>query len=228
MPKLMQLPMLMLMLCHAWLCHFTSSHTHTPLDALTYTSASTYVCVYIYIYTSIHLSIYLSLSLYIYIYIHTYAVYILICACIDSPSHDLLFQRTTVHTRIHLSSTATRPSATACPCPPSPARTLHFPAHPDALVPVHHLLQLGARGSDSKGGRHSMIFVNPQWQSLFVKCPSVQWQPDRLTIHTKKWLPRAGFLGAPPISLTQRDARVLGSSRARTITTMYIYIDIHM
>ena len=30
---------------------------------------------------------------------------------------------------------------------------------------------------------------------------SVQWQPDGLTIHTKKWFPGAGFLGAPPISL---------------------------
>ena len=34
------------------------------------------------------------------------------------------------------------------------------------------------------------------------KCPSVQWQPDGLTIRTKKWFPGAGFLGAPPISLT--------------------------
>ena len=29
---------------------------------------------------------------------------------------------------------------------------------------------------------------------------SVHWQPDGLTIQTKRWLPRAGFLGAPPIS----------------------------
>ena len=30
---------------------------------------------------------------------------------------------------------------------------------------------------------------------------SVQWQPDGLTIHAKKWFLGAGFLGAPPISL---------------------------
>ena len=33
---------------------------------------------------------------------------------------------------------------------------------------------------------------------------SVQWQPDGLTIHTKKWFLGAGFLGSPPISLTLR------------------------
>ena len=41
--------------------------------------------------------------------------------------------------------------------------------------------------------------------TLRFVCPpsaSVQWQPDGLTIHTKKWLLGAGFLGAPPISLT--------------------------
>ena len=28
----------------------------------------------------------------------------------------------------------------------------------------------------------------------------MQWQPDGLTVHTKKWFLGAGFLGAPPIS----------------------------
>ena len=37
--------------------------------------------------------------------------------------------------------------------------------------------------------------------TLLVKCPSVQWQPDGLTIRTEKWLLGAGFLGAPPILL---------------------------
>ena len=31
---------------------------------------------------------------------------------------------------------------------------------------------------------------------------SAQWQPGDLTIHTKKWFLGAGFLGAPPISLS--------------------------
>ena len=38
--------------------------------------------------------------------------------------------------------------------------------------------------------------------TLLVKCPSVQWQPDGLTIHANKWFLGAGFLGAPPISLS--------------------------
>ena len=30
----------------------------------------------------------------------------------------------------------------------------------------------------------------------------MQWQPDGVTIHSKQWFLGAGFLGAPPISLT--------------------------
>ena len=41
-------------------------------------------------------------------------------------------------------------------------------------------------------------------KALLVKCPSVQWQPDGSTIHFKKWLLGARFLGAPPISLNSR------------------------
>ena len=44
-------------------------------------------------------------------------------------------------------------------------------------------------------------FYKSSVKTLLVKCPSVQWQPDGLTIHTKKWFLGAGFLGAPPISL---------------------------
>ena len=40
-------------------------------------------------------------------------------------------------------------------------------------------------------------------ETLLVKCPSAQWQFDRLTIHTNKWFLGAGFLGAPPISLVR-------------------------
>ena len=38
-------------------------------------------------------------------------------------------------------------------------------------------------------------------KALLVRCPSVQWQPDDLTIRIKKWFLGVGFLGAPPISL---------------------------
>ena len=51
-------------------------------------------------------------------------------------------------------------------------------------------------GSAPRRGRHSAMCV-------FPPNASVRWQPDGLTIHTKKWLQGAGFLGAPPISLTQ-------------------------
>ena len=37
---------------------------------------------------------------------------------------------------------------------------------------------------------------------IFPPDASVQWQPDGLKIPTKKWFLAAGFLGAPPISLT--------------------------
>ena len=54
-----------------------------------------------------------------------------------------------------------------------------------------------------RGGRHSTISFDPSSvKALLVKCPFVQWQPDDLTIHTNKWFLGAGFLGAPPISLT--------------------------
>ena len=49
------------------------------------------------------------------------------------------------------------------------------------------------RGS-AKRGRHSTIFVSPN--------ASVQWQHDGLAIPTTTWFLGAGFLGAPPISLT--------------------------
>ena len=46
-----------------------------------------------------------------------------------------------------------------------------------------------------KRGRHSTICVLPP-------NASVQWQPDGLAVRTNKLLLGAGFLGAPPISLT--------------------------
>jgi hypothetical protein len=41
----------------------------------------------------------------------------------------------------------------------------------------------------------------PSVKTLLVKCPSVQWQPDGLTIHHNKLFLGAGFLGALPIAL---------------------------
>ena len=43
---------------------------------------------------------------------------------------------------------------------------------------------------------------------------SVQWQPGDLTIHTNKWFLGAGFLGAPPIFLTELPGLSAGSPAA--------------
>ena len=64
-------------------------------------------------------------------------------------------------------------------------------------LPCAGLHLVRERGSAPKGGLSENSVKTP-----LVKCPSVQWQPDGLTIHTKKWLLGAGLLGAPPISLT--------------------------
>ena len=57
------------------------------------------------------------------------------------------------------------------------------------------------RGSAPKGVGTLYDICRSSVKTLLVKCPSVQWQPDGLTIHTNKWFLGAGFLGAPPISL---------------------------
>ena len=56
-------------------------------------------------------------------------------------------------------------------------------------------------GGAPKGGRHFCDIFRSSVKALLAKCPSVQGQPDGLTIHTNKWFLGAGFLGAPPISL---------------------------
>ena len=57
------------------------------------------------------------------------------------------------------------------------------------------------RGSCSSGGSALCDICCSSVKALLVKCPSVQRQPDGLTIHTNKWFLGAGFLGAPPIAL---------------------------
>ena len=62
----------------------------------------------------------------------------------------------------------------------------------DVLCVVGAAPDLRERESAPKRGRHStMISFPPK--------ASVQWQPDGLTVHAKKWFLGAGFLGAPPI-----------------------------
>ena len=64
------------------------------------------------------------------------------------------------------------------------------------------------RGESEKGkvllrGVGTLRYVLILSDNLFVKYPCVQWQPDGLTIHTKKWFLGVGYLGAPPISLSE-------------------------
>ena len=59
-------------------------------------------------------------------------------------------------------------------------------------------------GKCSSGGSALNNICWSSVKTLLVKCPSVQWQPDGLSIHIKKWFLGAGFPGAPPISLIQR------------------------
>ena len=60
------------------------------------------------------------------------------------------------------------------------------------------------RRSAPKWGRHSTISFYSLVKTLLVRCPSVQWRPDGLTIHANRWFLGARFLGAPPISLIGR------------------------
>ena len=50
-------------------------------------------------------------------------------------------------------------------------------------------------------GVGTLRYVLSSGKTLLVRCPSVQWQPDGLTIRTEKWFLGAGFLGAPPIHI---------------------------
>ena len=54
-------------------------------------------------------------------------------------------------------------------------------------------------GSAPERDRHSTISFPPH--------ASVQWQPDGLTVHTKKWFLGAGLLGAPPMSVRTQTRR---------------------
>ena len=50
---------------------------------------------------------------------------------------------------------------------------------------------------------------------LFTPSASVQWQLDGLTTHSQKWFLGAGFLGAPPISLTCTCTRAMKRLRSQ-------------
>ena len=48
----------------------------------------------------------------------------------------------------------------------------------------------------SQGGSALYDVLESSVETLLVKCPSVQWRPDGLTIHAKKWFLGARFLGS--------------------------------
>ena len=88
-------------------------------------------------------------------------------------------------------------------CCPRPQLSIRLQAEMSSCLAV-----VGERGSAPKGGRVSILS-----ETLLVKCASVQWQPDGLTIHNNKWFLGAGFLGAPPISLRSGASRASGPPR---------------
>ena len=117
---------------------------------------------------------------------------------------------------------------------PSPRLGPVPPPSPSSLV------QIRQRGSAPKGGRQYDIFRSSV-KALLIKCPAVQWRPaGGLTMHTHKWFLGAGFLGAPPISLSRSPScplscrapspakRALASVAplfsTRVLTYIYIYI----
>ena len=74
-----------------------------------------------------------------------------------------------------------------------------------------HIERCGMKGEVLlRGGSARCDICGSSVKALLVKCPSVQWQPDGLTIHTKKRFLGAGFLGAPPISLIRTTGLVQG------------------
>ena len=54
---------------------------------------------------------------------------------------------------------------------------------------------------------------------VFTPDASVQRQPGGLTIHTKRWFLGAGFIGAPPISLTMRTVHMPAEPTSMVIAT---------
>ena len=65
-------------------------------------------------------------------------------------------------------------------------------------------LRQSEKGKSAPNGGSALCDIcRSSVRALLAKCPSVQWQPDGLTIHAKKWFLGSGFLGAPPLSLRQ-------------------------
>ena len=80
--------------------------------------------------------------------------------------------------------------------------------HPTGSVPVptsavDHSHPAGIALRDCMGSEKGEMLLRGVGTLRYCFPPnvSVQWQPDVLTIHTKKWFLGARFLGAPPISL---------------------------
>ena len=58
----------------------------------------------------------------------------------------------------------------------------------------------------------------------FPPAASAQWQPDGLTIHTKKWFLETGFLGAPPIYLSAGDTGTRSECPVRSVLIVSVHI----
>ena len=72
-----------------------------------------------------------------------------------------------------------------------PLQAKHAETDPQHGTPTMAHFQPPEKGEVLLGGVGTLRYSFPP------NAP-VQWQPDGLTIHTKKWFQGAGFLGSPP------------------------------
>ena len=77
-------------------------------------------------------------------------------------------------------------------------------AHPPASRPASPSASRPESQASCSGSEKGEVLLRGVGTLPYFSPPdaSVPWQPDGLTIHTKKWFPGTGFLGAPPISLS--------------------------
>ena len=90
--------------------------------------------------------------------------------------------------------------------------------------------ELERRGEGGKSEKGEVLLRGVgTLRHLFPPSASVQWQPDGLTIHAKKWLLGAGFLGKPTISLRRGrlNGRVDGAFSHRRRCDLYFVLLIY-
>ena len=154
-----------------------------------------YVYVYIYIHRCVYIYIYMYVCMYVCMYIHIYVciyIYIYVCMCV------CIYIYIYIYIYIHTSNKT--------------ILSIHNEQKQQNNTYTHNTQQKVA-GRDSGRGPGDLFWHWSQkgevlrrgvgtLRYLLPPNASVQGQPDGLTIHTQKWFLGAGFLGAPPISLS--------------------------